>query len=304
MMTECERIIKQGILPESFFEEEVRCDFLVTQERKKIWAVLLDLLMKFDFVCKKHGLTYYLTDGTLLGAIRHKGFIPWDDDIDVSMPREDYEKLQTLGYEFTHPYFLQTPYTDSGYYYSFVKLRNSNTTGLSKAFMYQGFNDGLFLDVLPLDEVDIEQGEAVYNKLRELVISNSAYMKLSNPNYSESEMEKIKQLASDNPLKTYNEITKLTTMFNGSGSRYISHWVTTMDPFQKKVWFSEDFDNTIEWKFEGLGFPIPCGFHRYLSLYFGEYMQLPPFELRGNRHNNAIFDPDCPYTEYQTRGIM
>ena len=59
-MTECERIIKQGVLPESFFEEEVRCGFSVTKERKKIWAVLLDLLIKFDRVCKKHGLTDYV----------------------------------------------------------------------------------------------------------------------------------------------------------------------------------------------------------------------------------------------------
>ena len=203
-MTECERIIEQGILPESFFEEELKCGFLISKERKKIWAVLLDLLIKFDSVCKEHHLTYCFTDGSLLGAVRHKGFIPWDDDLDVSMPRADYEKLQTLGGEFGDPYFLQTPYTDKGYFYSFVKIRNKNTTGLSKAFMYQGFNDGLFLDVFPLDEVDSEQGEMVYNKLRELVISNSAYMKLSNPNYSESEMEKIKQLASDNPLKTYD----------------------------------------------------------------------------------------------------
>ncbi len=93
-MTECERIIEQGILPKSFFEQEERCDFLVTEKRKKIWAVLLDLLIKFDFVCKKYSLTYFLADGTLLGAARHQGFIPWDDDIDVSMPREDYEKFQ------------------------------------------------------------------------------------------------------------------------------------------------------------------------------------------------------------------
>ncbi len=299
-MTECERIIEQGILPETFFEEELKCGFLVSKERKKIWAVLLDLLIKFDSVCKKHHLTYCFTDGSLLGAVRHKGFIPWDDDLDVSMPRADYEKLQTLGDEFGDPYFLQTPYTDKGYFYSFVKIRNKNTTGLSKAFMYQGFNDGLFLDVFPLDEVDSEQGEMVYNKLRELVISNSAYMKLSNPNYSESEMEKIKQLASDNPLKTYDEITKLTTMFNGSGSRYISHWVSTIAPFKKRLWPKEDFENVVMMEFEGLKVPAPCGWDNYLKIVYGDYLNLPPVEQRGLKHDNAIFDPDHSYTEYQT----
>lgn len=298
-MTECERIIKQGVLPESFFEEEVRCGFSVTKERKKIWAVLLDLLIKFDRVCKKHGLTYYLTDGTLLGAVRHKGFIPWDDDIDVSMPRDDYEKLQKFGCEFLTPYFLQTPYTDKNYFYSFIKIRNSNTTGLSKAFHYQGFNDGLFLDVFPIDEVDPKQGEFVYEKIKRLTVGNSAFMKLSNPNYSDEEQVEIGKIANVNPLQSYNEIQRLASMFNGSHQNYVSHWVTTMDPFHKKIWFSEDFSHTIEWEFEGLGFPIPCGFHRYLSLYFGEYMKLPPVEQRGKHHNNAIFDPDHPYTEYQ-----
>lgn len=86
-MTECERIIKEGILPESFFEPETICDFYVDETRKKIWAVLLDLLIKFDKVCKKHGLKYYLAYGSLIGAVRHQGFIPWDDDIDICMNR-------------------------------------------------------------------------------------------------------------------------------------------------------------------------------------------------------------------------
>ena len=95
-MTEKERIIKEGRIPEIFFEEEVRCDFLVTQDRKKLWAVLLDMLLKIDDVCKKYHLTYFLEAGTLLGAIRHKGMIPWDDDIDIFMPRKDYNKFILL----------------------------------------------------------------------------------------------------------------------------------------------------------------------------------------------------------------
>ena len=299
-MTECERIIKQGVLPESFFDEELKCGFLISKERKKIWAVLLDLLIKFDSVCKKHNLSYCFTDGSLLGAVRHKGFIPWDDDLDVSMPRADYEKLQSLDYEFDNPYFLQTPYTDKGYFYSFVKIRNKNTTGLSKAFMYQGFNDGLFLDVFPLDEVDNDKGEEIYNRLRELNISNSAYMKLSNPNYTISEVEKLKILASKDPLKTYEEITRLTTMFNGSGSPFISHWVSTISPFSKRLWPKEDFDSIVMMQFEGIEIPAPSGWDNYLKIVYGDYYKLPPIEQRGLKHDNAIFDPDRPYTEYQT----
>jgi len=297
-MTECERIIQQGILPKSFFEEEVRCGFLVTEKRKKIWAVLLDLLLKFDEVCKKYGLKYYLTDGTLLGAVRHKGFIPWDDDIDVSMPRDDYERLQTLASEFSFPYFLQTPYTDKNYFYSFVKIRNSNTTGLSKAFRYQGFNDGLVLDVFPLDEVNPEQGETIYERIRQLAVGNSAYMKLSNPNYSEEEMAEIRKIANKNPLQAYDEIHRLATMFNGSNQTYISHWVTTIEPYNRRLWPKCLFADILNFVFEGFAFPGPIGYDEYLKICYGDYMRFPPVEKRGVQHDNAIFDPDKPYSFY------
>jgi len=298
-MTECERIIQQGILPESFFKEEERCGFFITEKRKKIWAVLLDMLIKFDDVCKKNGLTYYLIDGSLLGAIRHKGFIPWDDDIDVTMPREDYNKLQTLKNEFSHPYFLQTPYTDPGYFYSFVKVRNSNTTGLNEAFKYQGFNQGLFLDVFPLDDVvDVENGEAVYNVIRELCIRNSAFMRLSNPNYGGVELDNLRNRASDNPLKAYEDICSLASQFNRKGGRYVSHWALTLYPYSKIVWCKDDFDKVIYCEFEGRQFPVPIGFDRTLRVTYGDYFQFPPLEKRGVQHDNVLFDPNKSYLDY------
>ena len=103
-------------LPDSFFHEEVRDGYLVTAKVKELWAVQIDLLCELDRVCKKYNLKYILDFGTLLGAVRHKGFIPWDDDLDVSMLREDYDKLMEVGpTEFTHPYFLQNHDTEIGY---------------------------------------------------------------------------------------------------------------------------------------------------------------------------------------------
>ena len=96
-------------VPNDFWKEEERCDYKVSKEMKQIWAVELDLLHMFDTVCKKHQLRYFASDGTLLGAIRHHGFIPWDDDIDIAMLREDYDKLCKIGpAEFKHPYFFQS----------------------------------------------------------------------------------------------------------------------------------------------------------------------------------------------------
>ena len=81
----------------------------------ELQQVEFDLLKEFIRVCEKHSLTYYLIGGSALGAVRHKGFIPWDDDIDVGMPREDYDKLMSLHDEFKHPYFLQNFRTDRKY---------------------------------------------------------------------------------------------------------------------------------------------------------------------------------------------
>ena len=130
-MIEIERLISKGVINESFLREETVCDFFVDEKRKKLWAVLLDMLIEFDKICSKYGLKYFMIYGSLLGTIRHHGFIPWDDDIDVAMPRKDYEVFIQLGKEFKHPLFLQTPYTDRGYFYTPARIRNSNTTGIS-----------------------------------------------------------------------------------------------------------------------------------------------------------------------------
>ena len=94
----------------SFFKEEMRSSFLVDEKRKKIWAVELQILEKFDEICRKHNLTYYAYYGTLLGAVRHQGFVPWDDDLDVAMFRDDYEKVkrhQNLGLTALQKFLLQ-----------------------------------------------------------------------------------------------------------------------------------------------------------------------------------------------------
>ena len=140
-------------IPASFFDEEVRNDFLVTREVKKLWAVELDLLAELDRVCKKHGLKYAANGGTLLGAIRHKGFIPWDDDIDVMMPRCDYEKLIKLApTEFASPYYLESIHSDAETLMWFAKLKNSATAAIEYPYNPER-NQGIFIDIFPLDNV-------------------------------------------------------------------------------------------------------------------------------------------------------
>ena len=123
-------------------------------DKEKLFLVLKENLRVFDEVCKKNNLTYYVMYGTLIGAVRHKGFIPWDDDVDVCMPRKDYNRLMELGNTiFDEPYFLQNPLTDKGYQKTFMRLRNSNTTEIPIKDVAFDRNHGVFLDIFPFDVV-------------------------------------------------------------------------------------------------------------------------------------------------------
>ena len=142
-------------LPTGFYKKEVRNNYEITSNMKKIWAVELDLFKQLDSICKKHKITYYADGGTLLGAIRHHGFIPWDDDMDFIMYRKDFDKLCKFSSEFKDPYFFQIEETDPGSLRCHAQLRNTSTTGIlnsEKNFNYP-FNQGIFIDIFPLDNV-------------------------------------------------------------------------------------------------------------------------------------------------------
>lgn len=244
-MTECERILKEGFLPDKFFEPETICNFFVSEKRKKIWAVEMDLYRELERVCKKHNLRYWAIGGTLIGAVRHHGFIPWDDDIDVCMPREDYEKLCGLySKEFSSPYFLQTPQTDPGYYFSFAKFRNSNTTAISMPFKNSLFNQGIFIDVFPLDYIDIDNAETANSEILNSIMKCSSYMKRGSEEYlNECQLENLKKYHTDTPDKEIERIHTLAQSFGKSD--YLGLNTCKVYDFKRLSLPAECFCNTV-----------------------------------------------------------
>lgn len=297
-MTEIDRILEKGVIVEGFLKEETVCDFLVTKERKKLFAVLLDLLVEFDKVCKKHQLTYFMDGGSLIGAIRHKGFIPWDDDIDVVMPRKDYEKFIKLGYEFADPYFLQNAYTDKDFFYAPTRIRNSNTTALIELFAYRHFNHGVWMTIFPLDKIAVEDGEENYKLINQLNIENSTYMRLTNPNLSEKDKIRVRNYSGRNPMDTYKEIHKIASMHENEDTPYVGTMIITVVDFKRKLLRSKNFNEVVYKDFEGYKVPIPSGYEDVLKTEYGSYLELPPLEERGLWHSGTIFDVNKPYTYY------
>lgn len=296
-MTEVERIVKEGVLPNSFFKPETICDFYVDENRKKIWAILIDLLAQFDKVCRKHGLKYYMAFGSLIGIIRHNGFIPWDDDIDVCMPRKDYDKLMSLSEEFNHPYFLQIPGKDHEYYFSFAKLRNSNTSGISKAFRYEHFNQGLMLDIFPLDNYCEENGPSNFEKIKALIDELSTNMRRNNKYPTKSDIERMAKYPERDSAVVFNEMDQIARSSNCIETDKMILAVSVISPYYKLTLDKQDIAEYKYVDFYGLQVPIPVGYDHILRTTYGDYMQFPPVEKRGTWHDSAIFDPDVPYLE-------
>ena len=296
-MTEIERIIKKGVISEDFLKEEVRNDFLVTSERKKLWTVILDLFIEFKKICEKHNLRYYPCYGFLLGAVRHNGYIPWDDDLDVCMPREDYEKFLNLKDEFNDPYFFQIPETDPGYFYGMAKVRNSNTTALTEMFRYQGFNHGIWLSVFPLDNWKLEGGESRFSQIKQHLTDCSTYMRKTNPNLGSKDIQRVKELGDKDPWNSYRLLNEIASQFINERTDY-KLILCAVYPYLKNVFFAEDFEETVICPFENIDIPIPKGFDRILRNTYNDYHQFPPIEKRGEWHSGMIVDTDKSYRDY------
>lgn len=146
-------------LPGGFLEEEIRDGYTVTKEIKELWAVQLDLVSKLQKICEAHNIRYFADGGTLLGTVRHRGFIPWDDDIDIGMFREDYDKFCSVcKEELEYPYFLLTEHSVDCSPRLFSRLMRLDTTFLpfnpKKKSVYLPTPYGIFVDIFPFDDIN------------------------------------------------------------------------------------------------------------------------------------------------------
>jgi len=292
-------------IPANFFDAEERCGYLVTSRMKRIWGVQLELLRELLRVCKKHDIKAAVSCGTLLGAIRHRGYIPWDDDIDVSLTRENYEKLLSYASEFKEPYFLQTALSDRRYMLGYARLRHSNTTGLIVGNESPDYHNGIYIDVFVLDGYI---ASALKYKLQRKIMGK--LWKNARRYYEPTEgLKWTRKLVTYLTRRTLCRLVSYETMvglyqktlamYSGGETEFF----TLLTHSKEEQWINRctkaEMDDLIEVPFEYLEVPVPRNYDAILKRIYGDYMAFPPPEKRGNWHEGIlIFDPDVPYKEY------
>ena len=232
--------------------------------------IMLDLLIEFDRICLKYNLVYWLDFGTLLGAVRHNKFIPWDDDLDIAMPRDDYNKFQSIAKkELKSSCFLQTKETDKDFFLHFTKIRDKKSTYTEKHEVGKSiaYHQGIYIDIFPV------------NYIKETKISKYSYIFFKNIIKSVSN----RYIAIDFIARP---LIEFMNSFHHKDNTFAVHgpeMMTNKLQVNKKEIFP-----LIKIEFEGRKFDIPKNFDLYLKLFYGkDYMSLPP-ERKRKTHAHSI----------------
>jgi lipopolysaccharide cholinephosphotransferase len=276
--------------PQEFFLEEVREGFTIDSTMKVFWAAELEVLREVSEVCERHGIQWYAAYGTLLGAIRHEGYVPWDDDLDIWMKREDYNKfMEVAPKELPAGYIVESPLTDRGYkeFHSCVFNSNSISVNEERLRNFHGCPFLVGVDIFPLDflpdnEADREGQKAIFYVLglTAMLLKKEERDEEEEANLQEAldTIEEVCGVYLDRENKQglvlasaiYKIANQLCTSFTEEDG---DHLVMYMDyaNWAHKIYKKEWFDEAIHQPFEGLLIPVPVGYDEILKRIYGDY---------------------------------
>lgn len=284
---------------------------------KELQQIELDLLKEFKRICDKYKLRYFAIGGTCIGAVRHKGFIPWDDDIDVAMPYQDYKKFQLAARsELGDDYSLFVPEEHQHWCGNFMKIQNDRTAFIeSRQDGYVNDYTGIYMDIMPI--YGMPKGKfAQYfaSVICDLLVFLNERQRGTLCEQT-SKKRKITWLFNTpiRKLKSYNYYIEIIEKIFGKYSldcsdKILFGWRYKPSIFRKKytyqsVFYFEDFKEMLEFPFEDTSIAIPCGYDRYLTMDFGNYMELPPEDKRVTQHKTKVIDLNKSYKDYIKEGI-
>lgn len=259
---------------------------------KELQQIELDILMEFDRICTKNNISYFLVGGSLLGCIRHKGFIPWDDDIDVGMLREEYDRfVDACKKDLDKKYFIQDMESENNCGLVFGKIRKNNTI-LSEVYSYHlPFHQGIWIDIFPYDNVCDNKWVRKFHYYHVLIIKNLYIIKCGYKNpHPESKIYKIAYIICKIIVKPFslnfyiNRLDKLMKKYNHKDCEYAFPFggaYPKKDTIKKNILL-----NVERRKFEKYEVLTLSDYDTYLKQLYGDYMTLPPIEKRTSGMHN------------------
>ena len=249
------------------------------QELRSIQMGILDDVHRF---CKEHHLRYFLSSGTLIGAVRHKGYIPWDDDIDIYMPRQDYEQFMHTYKDRGH-YRVINPRLEDNYYYTFAKVVDQRTRMVEDEV--QGYEIGVYMDIFPVDYVteNLQERGRVF-RLKHLLYKIRR-CKLSHENYLSSKLAYLCYRCLPISVQQLNCWIERLIVLREPTDTVCN--MTEAGPKMKGCFPATDIASSVDIEFEGRIYKTMVGYRDYLERTYGDYMTLPPVEQRVTHHFEA-----------------
>lgn len=257
---------------------------------RKVQLTQLEILKEVDRVCKENDIDYWLDSGTLLGAVRHKGFIPWDDDLDIAMRREDYERfLRIAPQKMDCNFFVQHWNNDIHYPFPWAKVRKRGTIFTEYQLKDSASLNGIYIDIFPTDRYGnrkIKQGFPL--KFIKLAMLTKCHLKA----WKEYDRVNYKKLITHAPIRLMahviprqymiNKYYQVATSYNNKDiKQYYGQGIVN---YGERIYSEDMVKHLIDLPFEDGMFPCPADYDGYLKISFGDYMTLPPENERENRH--------------------
>lgn len=293
-------------LDDNYFKEEERCGFKISSMMKRVWAVEMDVLTEIDRICKEYGLTYYAAFGTMLGAVRHKGFVPWDDDIDIYMLRPDYQVLmKVLSDELPQGYYNSSSYSDSTHMQPLTSVMNTKyiITDVSERKKFYGCPYICGVDIFPLDYIPSDEEElSVFRNLYTIIYSTAREYYQYTKEELEEYLKRIEEMCNTKidregniPNQLWLLLDKVAGIFGEDECEYLTYLPTNIcydaELKYKKGWFK----SAKRFPFEYISVPLPNGYDELLKVTYSDYMKYD--KQRGRAH-------DYPFYKKQEEFLM